>query len=97
MPTPKGAIAAGGSAAEPDREGFAYVTVLGDGGSSEGPVSPVSRGEWKIIVILTICALIDGISPDRRRIKVFQDDISAVSAKKIVAASARQSSLRTEN
>ena len=35
------------------------------GGSSEGPVSPVTRSEWKIIVILTIRALIDRISPNR--------------------------------
>ena len=68
-----------------------------DGGSSLGPVSPVARGKREVIVILTNRALIDRISPDRRRIKVFQNDISAVPANKIVAAGARHSPFCTKN
>ena len=60
-------------------------------------MSPVARGERKVIVILTNPALIDRISPDSRRVEILQDDMSTVSTNKIVAAGARHSSFRTEN
>src|SRR5258705_1183313 len=48
----------------------------------------LSLGERQVIVILTNPALIDWISPDRRRVEILQDDISTVSTNKIVATSA---------
>jgi hypothetical protein len=57
-------------------------------GSSGGPVSPVTDGERKVIVVFTNPALIDRISPDRGRIEIFQDDISTMSTHKIVATCA---------
>ena len=66
-------------------------------GSSGGPISSVTRGERKVIVILTNPALIDRISPDSRRVEILQDDMSTVSANKIIAPGARHSSFRTEN
>ena len=79
-------VAAGGSARS-DR----------DRGSLGGPVSPVTHGERKVIIILTNPALIDWISPDRRRVEILQDDISTVPTHKIVATGARHSSFCTEN
>jgi hypothetical protein len=58
-------------------------------------LSLAATGE--VIVILTNRALIDRISPDRRRIKVLQEDIPTMSTNKIVAAGAGHSSLCTEN
>jgi hypothetical protein len=52
------------------------------------PGSSVIRGERKVIVIFTDTALIHRISADRRRIKIFQHDISAVATNEIVAACA---------
>ena len=66
-------------------------------GSTGGPISPATRGERKVIVILTNPALIDRISPNSRRVEILQDDMSTMSANKIVATGARHSSFRTEN
>jgi hypothetical protein len=66
-------------------------------GSSGGPVSSVTRGERKVIVILTDPALIDRISPDRRRIEILQDHISTVATNKIVPTGAGHSSFCTQN
>ena len=66
-------------------------------GSSGAPVPSVTRGERKIIVILTDPALIDGISPDRRRIEILQDHISTVATNKIVPTGARHSSFCPQN
>jgi hypothetical protein len=69
----------------------AASTVYKDDGLSGGPVSPVARSERKIIVILTNPALIDRISPDRRRIKILQHDMTTVATNEIVATSTRHS------
>ena len=70
-------------------QGLPSVTVAhGEAASSERPASPVIRGERKVIVIFTDTALIHRISADRRRIKIFQHDISAVATNEIVAACA---------
>ena len=57
----------------------------------------VTRGERKVIVILTDPALIDRISPDRRRIEMLQNHISTVATNKIVDTGARHSSFCTQN
>ena len=68
-----------------------------DRGSLGGPVPPVTHSERKVIIILTNPALIDWISPDRRRVEILQDDISTVSTNKIVATSAGHSFFCVEN
>jgi hypothetical protein len=66
-------------------------------GSAGGPVSSVTRGKRKVIVILTDPALVDRISSDRRRIEILQDHISTVATNKIVPTGARHSSFCTQN
>ena len=68
-----------------------------DDGLPGRPISRVARSERKVIVVLTNPALIDRISPDCRRIKILQHDMSTVATNEIVAASARHSAFCFEN
>jgi hypothetical protein len=45
----------------------------------------------QVIVVFTNAALKNGVSVDRRRIEILQDDRATMAADKIVAASARHS------
>ena len=54
-------------------------------------MATITRCEWQVVVVFTDAALINGVSVDRRRIKILQDDRSTMSANKIIAASARHS------
>jgi len=71
--------------------------VYKDDELSRGPVSPVARCERQVIVILTNPALIDRISPDRRRVKILQHDMATVATNEIVAPSVRHSLFCFEN